>query len=105
MRKAQPKPPPARKDTKVQVRLRPDQKELLARAARLRQTTLSHFLLDNACTAAQQVLADQVHFVLPPESWTAFCKALDAPSRELPALKKLLTEESVFGGAGPASPR
>jgi len=103
MPKAKPKQLPAAKDTKVQIRLRAAQKTLLARAARLRRTTLSNFLLDNACTAAQQVLAEQVHFVLPPDRWEAFCKALDARPRVRPALKKLLTEASVFDGRDPAA--
>jgi predicted DNA-binding antitoxin AbrB/MazE fold protein len=39
---------------------------------------------------------DQVHFALPPERWRAFCEALDAPPRDIPALRKLLTEEGLF---------
>ncbi len=101
MSNPKPKPAPARKDTKVQLRLRPAQKELIARAARLKQTTVSNFLLENACNAAEHLLAARVHFVLPPDRWEAFCEALDAPPRERPALKKLLTEASVFDGAGP----
>jgi uncharacterized protein (DUF1778 family) len=55
---------------------------------------------DNSEPLPQQPLADQVHFVLPPERWEAFCQALDAPPRESPALKRLLTRESVFDGHG-----
>ena len=40
--------------------------------------------------------ADQAHFALPPDRWQAFCEALDAPPRDIPALRKLLTEGSVF---------
>jgi uncharacterized protein (DUF1778 family) len=100
MRKTKSNTGQPRKQTKVQLRLRPEQKAIIARAARLRQTTLSSFLLESAYRAAQQVLAEQVHFVLPPERWQAFCAALDAPPREIPALKKLLTEESIFDGQG-----
>ncbi len=39
---------------------------------------------------------DQVLFVLPPERWQIFCDALDAAPREIPALRKLLTEASLF---------
>src|SRR3954449_1078737 len=88
------------KTTKVQLRLRPDQKAVLARAAELRQTSLSNFLLEHAYEAAQQVLAEQVDIVLSPAGWAAFRKALDAPPRPIPALKKLLTEASVFDGPG-----
>lgn len=34
--------------------------------------------------------AEQVHFALTPECWEAFCAALDAPPKEIPALRKLL---------------
>jgi hypothetical protein len=47
--------------------------------------------------------ADQVHFVLPPDRWQAFCEALDAPPRHILALRKLLTEASLFDGDGPAA--
>jgi uncharacterized protein (DUF1778 family) len=42
--------------------------------------------------------ADMVHFVLPPERWQAFCDALDAPPREIPALRKLLGETGATDG-------
>ncbi len=41
-------------------------------------------------------VGDQVLFALPPERWQSFCDALDAAPREIPALRKLLTEASVF---------
>jgi uncharacterized protein (DUF1778 family) len=97
--------PAALKATKVQLRLRPTEKAIIARAAELRQTTLSKFVLEHAYEAAQQVLADQVQFTLPAERWKAFCRALDAPPREVPALKQLLAEKSVFDGPRPSSPQ
>ncbi len=93
------------KATKVQLRLRPDQKAVLARAAQLRRTSLSQFMLEHACEAAQQVLAEQGDVVMPPADWEAFCRALDAPPRPIPPLKKLLTQPSLFDGHGPASAR
>ena len=48
--------------------------------------------------------ADQAQFVLSETDWQAFCDALDAPAREIPALRKLLTEPSVFdANRSPAS--
>src|SRR5437868_5506278 len=103
MPKVRPRKPSSLKATKVQLRLRPAQKAVLARAAELRQTSLSNFMLEHACAAAQQVLAEQVDLVMPPAEWRAFCKALDAPPRPIPALRKLLTEASVFDGQGRAT--
>jgi predicted DNA-binding antitoxin AbrB/MazE fold protein len=49
--------------------------------------------------------AEQVLFVLAPDCWQAFCEALDAPPREIPALRKLLTEASVLDGNDASPPR
>src|SRR5437762_3067753 len=103
MRKAQPNTARPLKATKIQLRLRPGQKAVLMRAAELRQTSLSNFMLNHACEAAQQVLAEQVDIVMPPAEWKAFCKALDAPPRSILVLKKLLTQASVFDGPGQAA--
>ena len=84
------------KDTKVQLRMRPLQKDVIARAAEIKQTTLTDFMVEHAFTAAQQVLADQAHFYLSDEKWQEFCAALDAPPAELPELRKLLTKPTVF---------
>src|SRR5258707_15702735 len=100
MRRTKTKAATSLKATKVQLRLRPAQKVMLARAAELRQTSLSNFMLEHACESAQQVLAEQVDIVMPAAEWRAFCQALDAPPRSIPALKKLLTEASVFDGQG-----
>lgn len=92
------KSPRALKAAKVQLRLQPAQKAVIARAAQLRRTSLSNFLLEHAYEAAQQVLAEQVDLVMSPPEWQAFCKALDAPPRPIAALQKLLREASVFDG-------
>jgi predicted DNA-binding antitoxin AbrB/MazE fold protein len=52
---------------------------------------------------AEPSAADIVHFELPPDRWQAFCDALDAPPKDIPALRKLLTEASLFDGNGPAA--
>ena len=80
------------------MRMRPLQKDVIARAAEIRQTTVTAFMIEHAFEAAQQVLADQNHFYLTPGKWDEFCAALDAPPRELPELRRLLTEPSVFDG-------
>lgn len=53
----------------------------------------------DACAAA----VDSAHFVLPPGRWQAFCDALDAPARDIPALRKLLTEGGLFDGDATAA--
>jgi uncharacterized protein (DUF1778 family) len=98
VRKTKPKALTSLKATKIQLRLRPAQKAVLTRAAELRQTSLSNFVLEHAYQAAQQLLAEQVDIVMPASEWQAFCNALDAPPRRIPALTKLLSQASVFDG-------
>ena len=84
------------RETKVQLRMRPLQKDVIARAAELKQTTMTNFMVEQAFNAAQQILADQTHFYLSPERWEEFRAALDAPPRDLPEFRKLLMQPSVF---------
>ncbi len=89
------------KASRLNIRASARQKSKLKRAARIQQTTMSDFVLDTAVKAAEEVinqqkLADQTHFVLPKAQWEAFCAALDAPPKRKPALRRLVTEPSIF---------
>jgi uncharacterized protein (DUF1778 family) len=84
-------------ETRLSVRIQPAQKALIARAARLRHTTLTEFILENALNAASQVVGDERHFEMTPEQFRHFCRALDAPpARNLKAMQRLLNEPSVL---------
>jgi uncharacterized protein (DUF1778 family) len=84
------------KESKVQLRLRPMQKAVIRRAAEIKETSLTSFMVEHAVNAAQQVIADQTSFTLPADRWNTFCDALDRPPKDIPALRRLLTEPGVF---------
>jgi uncharacterized protein (DUF1778 family) len=85
------------KETRISVRIKPAQKALIARAARLQGATLTEFVLDNALEAASQLVAEEKHFEMTPEQFRRFCRALDAPpARNLKAMQRLLNEPSVL---------
>jgi uncharacterized protein (DUF1778 family) len=85
------------KETRISVRIKPAQKALIARAARLRQTTLTEFVLENALHAASQLVAEEKHFEMTPEQFKRFCRALDAPpAKNLKAMQRLLNEPGVL---------
>ena len=86
------------KESKLQLRLTKQQKEVMHQASKLKHMSLSQFVLENAYTAAQEVLGEQTHFILSEKQWDNFCKALDAPARPIKKLRNLLTEESVLDG-------
>jgi uncharacterized protein (DUF1778 family) len=82
--------------TRLNLRVDPTVKALLRSAAKLRKASLTGFILHSSQVAAESVLAEQTRFVLPAAQWRAFNAALDAPAKEIPALRQLLTKPSVF---------
>ncbi len=90
------KSPAPQKGARFSIRASALQKKVIAQAAQIKETTMSEFVLEQAFLAAQQVIADQAHFVLPKKQWKSFCAALDAPPRSIPALRRLLTEPGIF---------
>ena len=87
---------------KLDLRLTVEAKRILATAAAAERRSLSDFVLESALRRAQEALADRRSFHLDAEQWKAFMAALDAPPRDLPRLKRLLSEPSIFSGREPA---
>lgn len=85
---------------KLDLRLTAEDKRLLTAAAQAQRRSLSEFVLDSALCRAEEALADRRVFQLPPEKWDAFLAALDAPPQDLPRLRRLLSEPSVFTSNG-----
>lgn len=85
------------KNERIDVRASTPVKKLLQEAARSCHKNVSEFLLDAGVNAANQALADRRLFILNPEQWNEFQKALDRPVKAKPRLKKLLTKPGVLG--------
>ncbi len=81
---------------RLNLRVDPRVKSLLARAARLQRLKLTEFMLQSSQTAAENALSDRTRFVLSPEKWHAFNAALQAPARDIPELRKLFAQGGVF---------
>ena len=86
------------KPTRLNIRVSEHEKEVLTKAAEAMHTTVSNFVLQRAYAEAQTVLAEQNRFRLSDQKWRQFCKALDAPPKDIPALRKLLTQPGIFDG-------
>lgn len=86
---------------KLDLRLSAEAKRTLAAAAAAERRSLSDFVLESALGRAQETLADRRSFGLDAEQWSAFHAALDAPARDMPRLKRLLNEPSIFSPGEP----
>ena len=99
--KVLPKPIKVRRDKSSRINLRVDAtvKATLMQAARLQQVKLTDFMLNSSKAAAEVALGDRTRFVLSPEDWREFNKALEAPPRSLEGLRKLFAGTPVFKSA------
>ncbi len=84
------------KSERIDIRTTPGVKRTLQEAATMSSKTVSEFILDSALTQAAEVLTDRRLFLLDDAQWTAFMAALDAPTRPLPRLERLLNEPSIL---------
>jgi len=88
--------PTTARTEKLDLRLTPKAKRALQSAATAAKRSVSEFVLESALARAEETLPDRQRFGLDADRWAAFLKALDAPPRPLPRLKKLLQTPSVF---------
>ena len=85
------------RDAAINLRARPEQRELIDQAAQLLGKNRSDFMLEAACDKAQSVLLDQVFFKLDAGKFRQFTKLLDAPPTRNPALEHLMAVAPPWG--------
>jgi uncharacterized protein (DUF1778 family) len=70
----------ARRDT-LNLRIKPDERALIDRAAHLTGKTRTDFVLEAARRAAEEALLDRTVLTVSPEAYTAFLRRLDEPAK------------------------
>ncbi|HTN99612.1 MAG TPA: DUF1778 domain-containing protein [Microthrixaceae bacterium] len=79
------------KGSRLNLRLRDADDELIRRAAEHTGQSVSDFMTASAVDRAHEVLADQRFFALDEKTWNEFLALLDAPVRPDPRLVELFT--------------
>lgn len=87
------------RDAAINLRARPEQRDLIDHAASLLGKNRSDFMLEAACERAQAVVLDQVHFTLDPDKFQQFLDLLDAPPEPNPGLERLLALKAPWDKA------
>ncbi len=85
------------RDAAINLRARPEQRDLIDQAARLLGKNRSDFMLEAACDKAQAVLLDQVFFNLDASKFRQFIKLLDAPPGPNPGIERLMAVKAPWG--------
>ncbi|MDP1711163.1 MAG: DUF1778 domain-containing protein [Candidatus Nanopelagicaceae bacterium] len=86
----------ASKDARLTFRASAAQRILLERAALARDKTLTEFVLDAACVAAENTLLDQRLFFAGKTNFSKFEKALNAPAKVSKELRELLSQTAPW---------
>lgn len=89
-------PSSERKASRLNIRASARQETLIREAAVVSGKSVTEFVLDSACTTAEQVLADRREFVVDDPAWARFMEALDRPVAAKPRLQELLETPGVL---------
>jgi uncharacterized protein (DUF1778 family) len=79
----------AKRDT-LNIRIKPEVRGLIDRAAALTGKNRTDFVLDAARHAAEDAFLDRTMFVLDPKAYAAFVARLDAPPQPNERLRRSL---------------
>ena len=86
---------PARSQ-KLDLRLTPQAKRRIQAAAEAAHKSVSEFVVESALARAEEALLDRRQIFVSAEAYDKFVAMLDAPPRDHPRLRRLLTEPSIF---------
>jgi uncharacterized protein (DUF1778 family) len=86
----------AKQSDRVNLRVARTLKSHLLKAAKASGRSLTDFVLAAAVASAEDVLAARTTFVLSRKDWQKFNSLLDSAPREIPRLKRLFKEKSIF---------
>lgn len=80
---------PNKRET-LNIRIKPEERSLIDRAAKARGKNRTDFVLDAARAAAEEALLDQAIITASPEAYAAFLARLDLPPQPNERLRKTM---------------
>lgn len=86
----------ATRSARLGLRATPEQEAVLRRAADVAHKSLTDFILDSACQAAEQTLLDQRLFVVSGSQYQALMDLLDRPAQDNDGLRDLFARKSPW---------
>ena len=85
------------RSARLGLRATPEQELVLRRAAEVAHKSLTDFILDSACLAAEQTLLDQRLFMVSGSQYQALMDLLDQPARDNEGLRDLFVRPAPWG--------
>lgn len=84
------------RSARLGLRATPEQEAVLRRAAEVAHKSMTDFILDSACQAAEQTLLDQRLFLVSGSQSQALLDMLDRPVRDNPGVKELFSRPAPW---------
>lgn len=88
----------SKRDT-LTLRIRPELRSLIDRAAKARGKSRTEFVLEAARSAAEEALLDQTIIAASPEAYEAFLARLDMPPQPNARLRKTMQTQAPWDKA------
>lgn len=87
---------PAARSARLGLRATPEQEAVLRRAADVAHKSLTDFILDSACLAAEQTLLEQRLFLVTGSQYQALMDLLDRPAQSNEGLRDLFARQAPW---------
>jgi uncharacterized protein (DUF1778 family) len=84
------------REAPINIRARLAQRNLIDKAAAILNKNRSDFMLEVACSEAENVLLDRRLFLVDSEAYQTFETLLNAPVNDNPALRRLLNSKTPW---------
>lgn len=84
------------RQSRLGLRATREQESVLRRAADVAHKSLTDFILDSACQAAEQTLLDQRLFMVSGEQYQNFMDLLDQPAQDNQGLQDLFARPAPW---------
>lgn len=84
------------RSSRLGLRATPQQEAVLRRAAEVSHKSMTDFILDTACRAAEQVLLDQRLFLVDDRQAQALLDLLDRPEQDNAGLRELFSRRAPW---------
>lgn len=89
-------PSSAVRSARLGLRATPEQETVLRRAAEVAHKSLTDFILDSACLAAEQTLLDQRLFMVSGSQYQALMDLLERPEQAGDGLRDLFARKAPW---------